>query len=83
MTAINLDLPPTLEQVVQRCLNKQPEGRFQTASDLGFAIETIDPDNIDDFTVTQANLDSLGLSCQTDSLSSERTNSEYLLRSSS
>ena len=34
-------MPPTLERVVRRCLEKQPEQRFQSASDLGFALEAL------------------------------------------
>jgi serine/threonine protein kinase len=34
------NLPPALERLLQRCLEKPPERRFQTASDLAFAIET-------------------------------------------
>jgi serine/threonine protein kinase/Tol biopolymer transport system component len=30
---------PALEKIVRRCLEKKPERRFQSASDLGFAIE--------------------------------------------
>ncbi|HET6929928.1 MAG TPA: serine/threonine-protein kinase, partial [Candidatus Acidoferrum sp.] len=33
------NLPPALQRVVQRCLEKSPEQRFQSASDLGFALE--------------------------------------------
>ena len=32
---------PGLERVVRRCLEKRPEGRFQTAADLCFAMETL------------------------------------------
>src|SRR5262249_25420817 len=32
---------PALERIVRRCLEKQPERRFQSASDLGFAIEAL------------------------------------------
>jgi serine/threonine protein kinase len=34
-------LPPQLERVVRRCLEKRPERRFQSASDLGFAFEAL------------------------------------------
>jgi serine/threonine protein kinase len=32
-------IPPALERVVRRCLEKQPDSRFQSAKDLSFAIE--------------------------------------------
>jgi serine/threonine protein kinase len=38
-TAINL--PPALQRVVHRCLEKSPELRFQSASDLAFALEAL------------------------------------------
>lgn len=34
-------MPPTLQQVVHRCLEKNPEQRFQSTSDLAFALEAI------------------------------------------
>jgi eukaryotic-like serine/threonine-protein kinase len=34
-------VPPAVGQVVQRCLEKDPERRFQTAADLGFALEVV------------------------------------------
>ena len=34
-------IPPGLEAIVRRCLEKPPERRFQSASDLGFALETL------------------------------------------
>jgi len=34
------DVPVGLERVVQRCLEKQPTERFQSASDLAFAVES-------------------------------------------
>ena len=37
----NPTIPPGLDRVVQRCLQKLPDHRFQTASDLGFALETL------------------------------------------
>ena len=35
------DLPPILDGIVRRCLEKQPEQRFQSASDLAFALGAI------------------------------------------
>jgi serine/threonine protein kinase len=32
---------PALDRVVRRCLEKNPEQRFQSARDLGFALETV------------------------------------------
>ena len=34
-------VPLTLQRVIQRCLEKNPEQRFQSASDLAFALEEI------------------------------------------
>jgi serine/threonine protein kinase len=39
LSATNPSAPPALEAVLRRCLEKQPEHRFQSAQDLGFAIE--------------------------------------------
>ena len=35
------DVPPALERIVRRCLEKQPDARFQSAPDLAFALETL------------------------------------------
>ena len=35
------DVPPTLDRVIRRCLEKAPESRFQTARDLVFALESL------------------------------------------
>ncbi|HSD28655.1 MAG TPA: protein kinase, partial [Vicinamibacteria bacterium] len=32
-------IPPTLDRIVRRCLEKRPEDRFQTAQDVAFALE--------------------------------------------
>src|SRR5262245_17298650 len=37
----NTKVSPQLEKIVRRCLEKQPERRFQSASDLGFALEVL------------------------------------------
>ena len=34
-------IPPALERIVDRCVEKTPAARFQTASDLGFALEAL------------------------------------------
>jgi serine/threonine protein kinase len=34
-------LPPAIEPILRRCLEKSPEDRFQTAGDLAFALQTI------------------------------------------
>jgi serine/threonine protein kinase/Tol biopolymer transport system component len=34
-------ISPQLERIVRRCLEKKPERRFQSASDLGFALEAL------------------------------------------
>jgi serine/threonine-protein kinase len=34
-------VPPGLERIVRRCLEKHPDHRFQNARDLGFAIEAV------------------------------------------
>ena len=34
-------VPPALDRIVRRCLEKQPERRFQSARDLAFALESL------------------------------------------
>jgi Tol biopolymer transport system component len=41
LTATNPAIAPGLERIVHRCLEKEPSQRFQSASDLGFAIEAL------------------------------------------
>jgi len=41
LSTTNPNVPPMLARIVERCLEKQMERRFQTASDLGFAVETL------------------------------------------
>jgi len=38
---ISPDTPAALERVIRRCLEKNPEQRFQSASDLAFALEAL------------------------------------------
>jgi serine/threonine protein kinase len=35
------NIPPALQRVIHRCLEKNPEQRFHSASDLAFALETL------------------------------------------
>src|SRR5262249_41135980 len=39
LSETNSKISPALEKIVRRCLEKKPERRFQTASDLTFALE--------------------------------------------
>jgi serine/threonine protein kinase len=39
LSVTNPNLPVALERVVRRCLEKQPDNRFQSAKDLAFAVE--------------------------------------------
>ncbi|MBI2946835.1 MAG: serine/threonine-protein kinase, partial [Verrucomicrobia bacterium] len=41
LTEANPNVPPALERIVARCLAKNPEDRFQSAKDLGFALESL------------------------------------------
>jgi len=41
VASVRADVPPALDRVVRRCLEKAPESRFQTARDLVFALETL------------------------------------------
>jgi eukaryotic-like serine/threonine-protein kinase len=41
------DAPPALERVIRRCIEKNPEQRFHSASDLAFALEALsDPGTV-------------------------------------
>jgi eukaryotic-like serine/threonine-protein kinase len=41
LTATNTKISPALDRVVRRCFEKKPEQRFQSASDLAFALEAL------------------------------------------
>ncbi len=41
ISTANHQIPPQLAHVARHCLEKRPERRFQTASDLGFALEAL------------------------------------------
>jgi Tol biopolymer transport system component len=41
LSETNRKIPPGLEKIVRRCLEKRPERRFHSAHDLGFALEAL------------------------------------------
>jgi serine/threonine protein kinase len=41
LSQATLKIPPALQKVMRRCLEKNPELRFQSASDLAFALEAL------------------------------------------
>jgi serine/threonine protein kinase len=41
LSETNAKVSPQLDRIVRRCLEKKPERRFQSASDLGFALEAV------------------------------------------
>jgi eukaryotic-like serine/threonine-protein kinase len=41
ISQITPSIPPALQRVVHRCLEKNPEQRFQSASDLAFALDAL------------------------------------------
>ncbi|MCK4776443.1 MAG: protein kinase, partial [Candidatus Krumholzibacteria bacterium] len=40
-SSTNPDVPPGLDRIIQRCMEKNPDERFQSASDLGFQLEAL------------------------------------------
>lgn len=41
LSKLEPDLPPAVQQIVNHCLEKKPEERFQSAQDLAFALQTL------------------------------------------
>ncbi len=41
LSETNRSVPPALERIVRHCLEKNPAERFQSASDVGFALEAL------------------------------------------
>src|SRR5208283_5593065 len=41
ISQVAANIPPALQRVVHRCLEKNPEQRFQSASDLAFALDAL------------------------------------------
>src|SRR6185295_14848225 len=45
LSEMNAKISPALDKIVRRCLEKKPERRFQSTSDLGFALEALSTPN--------------------------------------
>jgi serine/threonine protein kinase/Tol biopolymer transport system component len=56
LSTTNASISPALERVVQHSLEKTPEQRFHSASDLAFAIEALSATSTDSDAVTTASL---------------------------
>jgi Tol biopolymer transport system component len=41
LRGLGREIPPGIERIIQRCLEKHPDARFRSAHDLAFALETI------------------------------------------
>jgi eukaryotic-like serine/threonine-protein kinase len=41
LPTIDRGIPPSLDRIVRRCLEKRPEERFETARDVAFALEAV------------------------------------------
>jgi eukaryotic-like serine/threonine-protein kinase len=41
ISTTNKNIPPALDRMIRRCLEKAPDERFQSASDLAFAVEAL------------------------------------------
>jgi Tol biopolymer transport system component len=55
------NVPPALQRVVHRCLEKNPEQRFQSASDLAFALDALSEHSGTAASVPRKDADSGGL----------------------
>lgn len=62
LSTTNKMVSPLLERVINRCLEKNPEQRFQSTRDLGFAIEALSGAAIDSSETTMAPLSRIGKS---------------------
>jgi hypothetical protein len=56
ISQITAAAPPGLQRVVHRCLEKSPEQRFQSASDMAFALEALSDSGIGTSTGSHAHL---------------------------
>jgi len=54
ISQISANTPPGMQRIVHRCLEKNPEQRFQSASDLAFALEALSDSGITSLTGAHA-----------------------------
>jgi serine/threonine protein kinase len=47
IAGVGATVPTALDRQIRRCLEKDPQDRFQSARDLGFALQTIPPGSSD------------------------------------
>src|SRR5439155_21289609 len=57
LSELNPHVSPSLEKVVERCLEKKPEDRFQSTRDLAFALEALSGASTTSQLSTAPNLD--------------------------
>jgi eukaryotic-like serine/threonine-protein kinase len=73
------DTPFALERVVHRCLEKYPEQRFQSASDLAFALEAISDPAVSSITAAHQALSQSGYHGTKGGPASEKSNRRPLI----
>jgi Tol biopolymer transport system component len=73
------DTPFALERVVHRCLEKYPEQRFQSASDLAFALEAISDPAVSSITTAHQALSQSGYHGTKGGPASEKSNRRPLI----
>jgi Tol biopolymer transport system component len=54
ISQVTTNIPPALQRVTHRCLEKNPEQRFQSASDLAFALDALSDSGGSAFSATAA-----------------------------
>ena len=56
ISQVTTNIPPAMHRVVHRCLEKNPEQRFQSASDLAFALDALSESGGSSPSATAANV---------------------------
>src|SRR5271154_1770491 len=58
ITDVQPPIPPALDRIVRRCLEKSPDHRFQSAKDLAFGLESLSQISTSSNTASQAAIES-------------------------